>query len=149
VEWGLFLILKTDYNSGNLNLIDCMQKFSPIVVRIAIVLLFLWFGFQQATEPGVWIAYLPAWISYLPVTGETFVRLNGSFELIGALLLALGLFTRFLALILGIHLAGIAWTVGGGVGVRDAALSACTFSLAMSAPDSWTLDACLRKKRGK
>lgn len=117
-----------------------MQKYSFILIRLSIVCLFLWFGMQQLMNPSAWVSYLPEWTGYLPIPGEILVGLNGWFEVLSALLLAVGCYTRFLALILSVHLAGIAWTAGGAVGIRDAALALCTLALFMAEPDHWTLD---------
>ena len=118
-----------------------MKDTLPIImIRYAIVLLFTWFAVQQMLAPGVWTAYLPTWTGYLPIPAEMLIRLNGWTEFILAVLLAVGCYTRIIATILGLHLIGIAWTAGGAVGVRDAALAVCTLALAVAPPDPWTLD---------
>lgn len=85
------------------------------------------------------------WTGYFPVPAEMLIQLNGWSELCLAVLLFMGCFTRFAATILAIHLAGIATTVGGAIGVRDAALATVGVSLALAEPDEWTLDAKFKK----
>lgn len=123
-----------------------MTVTSVQVVRIAAVLLFLWFGFQQLVSPGSWVGFLPAWTGYFPIPGEMLVQLNGLMEVILAVLLAMGVSTRLAAAVLGIHLLLIAITAGGAIGVRDAALAVMTLSLCVGTPDAWTMDARAKQK---
>lgn len=113
---------------------------SRVVLRWSWVLLFLWFGTQQLIHPSQWTAFLPSWTGYFPVPAEMLIQLNGWMELCLAALLFVGSFTRLSALILSAHLAGIAISVGGAVGVRDAALAMVGISIALGGPDEWTLD---------
>ena len=113
---------------------------SKLVLRYSFVLLFVWFGAQQLMHPAQWTAFLPTFTGYIPMPAEMMIQLNGWVELCLAAMLAIGCFTRFAAAILALHLAGIAASVGGAIGVRDAALSAAGVSLALSDPDEWTMD---------
>lgn len=117
---------------------------SRIVLRWSWALLFVWFGTQQLIHPAQWVSFLPAWTGYFPVPAEMLIQLNGWMEVCLAALLLLGCFTRISAMILAAHLAMIAASVGGAIGVRDAALAAAGVSLALSGPDAWSLDAKLR-----
>lgn len=123
-----------------------MSKTSSIIIRWSLSALFLWFGSQQLLNPSMWTAFLPAWTGYFPIPGEMLVQLNGWMEVVLGLSLATGIFTRYAAAILGGHLLFIAISVGGAIGARDAALAATTLALALSAPDSWSLDSRLDKK---
>lgn len=110
------------------------------ILRYSFVVLFLWFGVQQLMGPGIWVGFLPTWTGYLPIPGEMLVLLNGWFEIIAAIALAVGLFTRWIALILGLHLFMIAWEAGGAIGMRDLILGMIGVALFVSEPDEWTLD---------
>ena len=77
---------------------------------------------------------------------EMLVQLNGWVEVCLAVMLMFGAYTRFAAVILTLHLAGIAAEVGGAIGVRDAALAAVGVSLALADADVYTLDAVFAKK---
>ncbi len=119
-----------------------ISKICPsIIVRYAAVVLFLWFGVMQLTGPEAWVGFLPEWTGYFPMPGTMIVQLNGLTEIVLALALGIGVFTRVVAVLLGVHLLGIAITAGGAIGVRDAALAVMTTSLAFAAPDCLTLDA--------
>jgi uncharacterized membrane protein YphA (DoxX/SURF4 family) len=118
----------------------CMQHLPSAIVRYSLTLMFLWFGVQQVVESSAWIGFLPTWTSALPLSAEQFVQINGLLEIVLAFLLGVGIYTRFAAIVLGLHLLGIAISVGDAIGVRDAALAMCTLALAVGAPDIYTLD---------
>lgn len=118
-----------------------MTQTSAATIRYSLVLLFLWFGVQQLIDAPTWVGFLPEWTGYIPVPGELFVQLNGWMEVVFAVLLMLGVFTRVVAAVLGVHLLFIAVSVGGAIGVRDAVLGLVTIALALSPVDGWTLDA--------
>jgi uncharacterized membrane protein YphA (DoxX/SURF4 family) len=124
-----------------------MMLASRLVLRWSWCLLFLWFGTQQLLNPSDWIGFLPEWTGYLPVPAEMLIQLNGWTEVIAAILLALGYFTRLMALFLAAHLAGIAVSVGGAIGVRDATLSAAGLSIALAGPDDFCLDKKLAQEK--
>ncbi len=118
-----------------------MSHSSAVLIRLSLVLLFLWFGVQQLIDAETWVGFLPEWTGYLPVPGETFVQLNGLMEVVFAALLGAGVFTRLVSAVLGGHLLFIALSVGGAIGVRDGVLGLVTVALAFSTPDRWTMDA--------
>jgi uncharacterized membrane protein YphA (DoxX/SURF4 family) len=117
-----------------------MTHASTVVIRISLVVLFLWFGVQQLIDAQAWVGFLPEWTGYIPVPGDMFVQLNGWMEVVFAVLLLMGVFTRVVAAVLGVHFMCIAATVGGAIGVRDAVLGCATIALALSPADRWTLD---------
>ena len=118
-----------------------MHMFAPVVLRFGLVALFLWFGLSQVTAPAAWTSWLPTWTSSLPIAPQQLVLLNGGFEVVFGVLLAIGYWTRLVALVLAIHLFVIAFEIGyNDIGVRDFVLGVCTFSLALFIPDRFTAD---------
>lgn len=113
---------------------------ASLIIRYTIALLFLWFGVQQMMSPESWVGFLPEWIGYIPIPAEMLVKWNGWFEIICAMCLAAGFFTRFVSFILGIHLLGIAVSIGGATGIRDAALAAITLALSVTPADQYCAD---------
>ena len=114
--------------------------YAPRLVRIAIGLVFLWFGFTQLFTDNL-LGYVPQWVNTLPISVGAFMRLNGAFEVIFGVLLLAGFFTRIVALLLSIHLLGIALNVGyNDVMIRDLGLTLVTISILLHGPDEWTLD---------
>ena len=123
------------------------RLYAPVIVRIGMSLVFLWFGFNQLVDSQSWLGWLPDWAYALPLGPLTLIFLNGLFEVIlGGLLLA-GLFTRIVAILLSLHLIGIAIAVGyNDVAIRDAGLSLATFSVFLQGPDMLCLDTKWRKR---
>jgi len=115
-------------------------------IRLSLVLLFAWFGVMQLIDPSLWVGFLPTWTGYFPMPGEMIVSLNGWFEVCGSLMMLLGVRTRIITTLLGLHLMGIAIAVGGAIGIRDAVLALVAISFAFAKPDSFTLDTILSKE---
>jgi uncharacterized membrane protein YphA (DoxX/SURF4 family) len=122
---------------------------SQLVLRWSFALLFAWFGMQQLLDPSAWVDVLPAFTGYFPIPGEMLVQLNGWMEVCLAILLAIGYQTRLIAAFLALHLFGIAASIGGATGVRDAALGSMGVALALPPADAWTLDAYLKRSTTK
>ena len=135
------------------------KDYAPVVVRIGISLVFLWFGLHELTDAASFVGWLPDFITnphgmmmggmqmmHVNFTPLRFVYGNGIFEVVFGLLLLLGLFTRVSAFLLGIHLLGIAFSIGyNEIGVRDFGLTLATFSIFLYGADIW----CLDRKRKK
>ena len=118
------------------------KKYAPILLRYCIALVYLWFGISQVLNPKDFIGYLPDFL-FNSGYANTVVLANGIFEIIAAILLITGLFTRIIALLLGLHLLAITVEVGyGEIGVRDFGLTIATITVALWGEDDW----CLSKK---
>lgn len=117
-------------------------KYAPIILRIGLALLFLWFGTNQIMHPTDWFGFIPQ--SIISLTGlnvGTIVFFNGLFEIIAGSMLLLGLFTRVIAFLLFLHILDIAFVVGlDAIGVRDLGLSVATFVIFLNGADWFTLD---------
>ncbi len=117
-------------------------EYAPVVLRFGLVFLFLWFGISQVTSPDSWIAWVPEWVNV--VFGQNAVKIvliNGWFEIAGGALLALGLWIRWVALLLSLHLFIIAYEVGyNDIGVRDFALAVCALAVSLFGADKYSLD---------
>ena len=110
-------------------------------------MLFLWFGLPQVTAPTDWVAWVPQWTESLGLSAATVVLLNGLFEVVLGVLLAIGFYTRIAALLLSLHLLFIAYEIGyNDIGMRDFALAVATLSLAMFEPDQCTVDKRTKKE---
>lgn len=111
------------------------------LLRFSMVALFLWFGFSQVLDAESWVAWVPQWAESFGLPAETIVFLNGAFEVLFGLALAVGFYTRIAALLLSLHLLFIAFEIGyNDIGVRDVALALATLSLALFKPDQYTID---------
>lgn len=120
------------------------NKFSfiaPIVLRLALAAVVLWFGTSQILSQAMWTGLVPAWaVSLSGLSSGTIVRMNGIFELMAGSMLALGILSQWAALILSVHLFVITTHLGlSAVGVRDFGLSFALLALACWGDDTWTL----------
>jgi uncharacterized membrane protein YphA (DoxX/SURF4 family) len=124
-----------------------LQQYSPVILRVGIAVVFLWFGAQQLLHPGAWIGFIPKMlVSVTGLSKELFVAFNGSFEIVFGLCLLLGYYTRTTALLLALHMLDITLVVGySATGVRDFGLSIAAIAVFMYGADLLTLDA--RKER--
>lgn len=119
-----------------------LDRYSTLVLRFGLVVLFLWFGLSQVLHPNEWVSWVPDWVpAFLHMDATTIVLLNGGFEIAGGFLLLLGFFVRLAAFLLFLHLLLIASEVGyNDIGLRDFVLALATLSLGLRKPDEWTIE---------
>lgn len=123
---------------------DVLSKYASPLLRYAIGAVFFWFGFSQMLDAASWTGFLPGWVSSLPISQTTFVLFNGIFEVVFALLLVVGVYTRWAALLLSLHLFGIAFSLGyNDVAIRDLGLALATLTIFFQGNDAW----CLQKNK--
>ncbi len=117
------------------------QSYAPIVLRLALAAVFAWFGTSQWLNPSMWVGIVPSWATGLSgMSASTIVHLNGTFEIIAALLLAVGVWVRWVALLLALHLFVIAANFGfTSIGIRDFGLSFSTLAVSLFGGDDWSL----------
>lgn len=124
-----------------MNLLSDQDKMGLYLLRFGLAALYLWFGFSQIFDGVAWVAWVPEWtVNLLHLPPAMIVLLNGSFEVICGVLLAVGLFVRPVAFILALHLALITYDIGlTAIGVRDFGLTMATLALAfLSTPKTDT-----------
>jgi uncharacterized membrane protein YphA (DoxX/SURF4 family) len=121
------------------------EEYAPIVLRISISLVFIWFGFSQIFNPNLLTGYLPAFAYSLGIKPLTLIFLNGIFESFFGLMLLIGFKTRLSSFLLGVHLFVITMSLGfNEIGVRDFGLTASTFAIFLNGADKWSLDGKLK-----
>jgi uncharacterized membrane protein YphA (DoxX/SURF4 family) len=121
---------------------ETLKRFSPLLLRTGIAIVFLWFGFSQLKNPASWTRMIPDYVNFM--SPNTIIYMNGIIEIILASLLLIGLFTRIVSTLLGLHLLHIVTIVGyGATGARDFALALATFSIALNGTDEFCLDRIL------
>lgn len=127
-------------------MLDRFSKFAPLVLRTAVAVVFLWFGFSQLANPSGWTRMIPSYASFIPLTQVNLIYAHGVFEIIFATCLLLGLHTRLAALLLTVNLAHITYIVGyGPIGARDFALAMACFTIFLNGADDYTLDSIKKK----
>lgn len=100
-----------------------------MLLRIGLVLVYIYFGISQLMDPLAYSSFVPGWgiISFLDPT--TIVYFNAIFELVFAVLLLTGVWSKWVSIILGVHLGVITLAVGfNPIGVRDFGLTLATFA---------------------
>ena len=112
------------------------MKYAPAVLRWGLSLVFLWFGLNEIFLPEDFLGYLP---SYLPLLEGLIIAHGVTLTLLG-LLLAAGIFTRYVAIILALMLLQIIPELGyNEIMVRDVGLFFATVSVALRGQDSFCL----------
>jgi uncharacterized membrane protein YphA (DoxX/SURF4 family) len=125
------------------------NKYAPIILRIGLAGVFLWFGINQIIDPSAWFGFIPQYaLSLTGLTAATLVHYNALFEILAGTMLLFGLFTRVVAFILFLHIFDIALTVGlnDSIGIRDLGLAVATFVIFLNGLDMWSLDLYIRSE---
>jgi uncharacterized membrane protein YphA (DoxX/SURF4 family) len=126
------------------------DNLSSIMLRIGIALVFLYFGFSQIMSPDSWADLIPEFLTSTIITANNFVMINGILEITLGIFLILGLYTRISALLLSLHLFGIAYTFGlSPTGMRDFGLAVATLVIFIKGNEKYTLDEKFKKERKK
>ena len=124
------------------------SKYSPLVLRISIAIVLLWFGFSQLKNPAQWTRMMPDYIHIIfPFSKATLIYMNGAVEIILAAVLLLGLWTRVSSALITLHLLHITTIVGyGAVGARDLALAIAALAIFLYGPDEYCLDNYIKRE---
>lgn len=112
------------------------------VARIGLAGVLLWFGSQQLLHTQNWSGYVPDYAVHLSgISATTITLINGSAEIAFGLLLLAGFLTQVSAMIMGVHLVLIAFSLGiNELGVRDWGLAAALFGIALAGPGVFSID---------
>ena len=118
--------------------LDKLKIYAPIVLRYAVCFVILWFGINQLINPNYFLGYVPSWV---PLSANLLIMINGIFEVVFGGLLLMGLFTRFSALILSLHMLVIAIGLGyNDIAIRDVGLALAAFAVFLNGKDKWCFD---------
>ncbi|GEM_PF-1907996 len=93
-----------------------LSRYSPLLLRLSLALVFLWFGVDKFANPGYWAHQVPETIRVIAgITEDTeyaFVHAMGVFEMLVGSALAIGILTRHVAAIASVFLFSIIVTTG-------------------------------------
>ncbi len=122
-----------------------MENLTPYgitVIRLGLSGVLVWFGMSQLMDAANWVGYVPEFIpALLGIPAVTLVIANGALEIACGILLFLGVFTRAVALVMGLHLVFIAASLGNtAVAVRDWGLAAAFMGLVLTGAGAWSVD---------
>lgn len=106
------------------------QNLGLYLLRFGLVGVYIYFGFAQLQDPSSWLGVVPSWATSLSgLDAVTIVYMNAVFEIVFAILLAVGAWSKWVSYILGVHLGIITITLGfNSAGVRDFGLTMATFA---------------------
>jgi uncharacterized membrane protein YphA (DoxX/SURF4 family) len=117
------------------------REIASVVLRFGMAIIFLYFGFSQVVSPDAWNSYVPSFLSNGVMTANNLVMINGILEITLGIFLIIGLYIKFSAIILSIHLLFIAFSMGiNPTAVRDLGLAIATFVVFLNGKDSLTFD---------
>lgn len=121
-----------------------LEKYSKPLLRIAMSLIFLYFGFQQITNTLEWTGFVPNMMLSSGISASKLVIANAILELTLGALLLLGVFVQAVSLILALNLFFIAFSIGmNPLGIRDFGLAVATLTIFFNKSD-WL---CLEKSK--
>lgn len=133
------------------NISKNLTLFAPVILRVGMSALFLWFGASQIMDPVSWVGFVPQ--SIIDMTGlaaTTLVYMNATFEIVFGSALLLGFFTRWAAFFLALHLIDITYIVGlDAIGMRDAGLAVAATAVWLYGSDWLTLDRFMKRGQFK
>jgi uncharacterized membrane protein YphA (DoxX/SURF4 family) len=123
------------------NFMKQLPFLAPIVLRLGLAGVFIWFGLSQIFDPNAWTSYIPdIAIHATGISAFTLVIGNGILEVSMAILLVFGIWVRPVAGLLFLHMCGIVASVGlDSIGMRDIAIAAGLLSVTLYGNDllSW------------
>jgi len=119
-----------------------IQPLAPIIIRIGMGIVFMFFSYYQFSDPSIWTGFVPHSVAAIFGGNATLlVLLNAWFELIAGLCLLAGFQTRIVAFLLALHLFGITATIGiSPLGIRDLGLAVATLSIVFAGSDLISID---------
>ncbi len=108
------------------------SRYAPLILRVGLATVVLWFGAEQLTNASGCIAWVPEWTSVIGLSPEQVVYANGTFEVVTGILLLFGFFTPIVAFVLFLHVCLITIQIGlNPTGVRDFGITVALLSLAL------------------
>jgi len=119
-----------------------LKDYSSLILRFGLGLTLFWFGITSILEPDMWSSLVP---SFIPIQPTIVVVAMAIFQVLVAVFIILGAFTRLAALLMAISLIPIIISLGyNDIAVRDFAIFMAALSLAMSGSKKLSLDSKFR-----
>jgi uncharacterized membrane protein YphA (DoxX/SURF4 family) len=109
-----------------------VEPWAEHILRFGMAFVFIWFGSNQLLHPTSWTALIPGWVVGSGISAMNAVYANAMFEIIAAIFLVFNVWTRWVALLLFLHLLTIVIDVGlNPIGIRDVGLSVATLCVSI------------------
>ena len=130
-----------------------LSRYAPLMLRLSLAIVFLWFGVDKFVNPGYWSHQLPDTIKVIAgITEESeygFIHLIGVFEILVGSVLASGIFTRYVAVVASVFIFSIVVTTGlNPATVRDIGLLAISVYLVSTSDAKIEWKSYLKRGRG-
>jgi uncharacterized membrane protein YphA (DoxX/SURF4 family) len=107
------------------------ERYAPVVLRIGIGFVFLWFGWGGLTNTDMWVGLVPAWTTAFAAPA-TLVKIHGLVELLFGTILIFGFYARIAAAVLLLSLANTLTLVSGPTFIRDIGIATALVSLILN-----------------
>ncbi|RMD57797.1 DoxX family protein [Candidatus Woesearchaeota archaeon] len=117
------------------------QATGLLTLRLALGVVFLWFGIDKFLNQSAWSGWLPEWLIRIsPVNDKLLIFAIGAFETALGAMIALGIYARHIASIASIFLISIILTTGyNEIAIRDAGLMLAGISIALLGAGKWSI----------
>ena len=130
-----------------------LSRYSPLMLRLSLAIVFLWFGVDKFVNPGYWSHQLPDTIKVIAgITEESeygLIHLIGVFEILVGSALASGIFTRYVAAIASAFIFSIIVTTGlNPATVRDIGLLGISLYLVSISDATMSWKSYLKRGKG-
>lgn len=123
------------------------QSYAPLLIRVGLGLVFVYFGIDKFLRPEVWEGWIPPFIK-ASVPSATFLTMSGVIEIVLGTMLIVGLLTRYAALLVAFFLVGVLATFGADdITGRDVGLLGAALSLVLTGSGEKSLDWKLAKEK--
>jgi uncharacterized membrane protein YphA (DoxX/SURF4 family) len=106
------------------------SSYAPVVLRIGIAFVFIWFGLNGLTHTDTWVRLVPEWALAI-APAATLVKIHGLVELVFGIFLAFGIYARVSATILLLSIVHTLTLISGSIFIRDAGLAIALVSLVL------------------
>ena len=113
------------------NFLSRYERYAPVVLRIGIGFVFIWFGWSALTNTDMWTRLVPEWATSI-ASPVTLVKIHGLVELTFGALLIIGFWARLSATILLVSLINTLTLVSGPTLIRDFGLAIALVSLVLN-----------------
>ncbi|MEM3127339.1 MAG: DoxX family protein [Candidatus Woesearchaeota archaeon] len=124
------------------------NDYITLLLRIGLGVVLIYFGFLNITAPETYMSFVPEQLTRY-VAAIFLMQINGVVEILFGLFLIGGLYRRIVAVLVGLHILGIAflmWSVAPDISARDFGLALAAFALSMMNEDKHSLDKKWREK---
>lgn len=119
-----------------------LKDYSSLILRLGLGITLFWFGITSILEPDVWSSLVPV---FIPIQPTIVVMAMAIFQMVVAVFIILGAFTRLAAFLMALSLIPIIISLGyNDVAVRDFAIFLAALSLAISGSKKLSLDSRFR-----